>query len=1365
MMNLSYHGSDALTEVHNPDNVDTNMINPVVQAMPSSEQSNVMNHSETEITSDRNIIPYSLYVIESQHTSVQNSNSSVQQDALILSVIKQLKTQVVKCTKINLDNKNVNDTLTAELERYKKQVKVLKEGQNVDLKSNDNVSYSNAQSVEIDHAYDSDCDEINTAKVALMMNLSYYGLDALTEVHNPDNVDTNMINPVVQAMLSSELSNVMNHSETEITSDRNIIPYSLYVIESQHASVQNSNSSMQQDALILSVIKQLKTQVVKCTEINLDNKNVNDTLTAELERYKKQVKVLKEGQNVDLKSNDNVSYSNAQITTTTDVPSRKPIAVETDTPKPVVTLVYSRKPRKSKSTDPVSKSKNQVAQKKIKIAFESANLSSRVELIPSKIKYANKVFQNVLWYLDFGSSKHMIGDRSQLTNFVNKFLGIVKFENDHVAKILGYVDYQIRNVIISKVYYIEGLGHNLFSVDNFVIRIWKEQSVYFVSWRYDGVLSLRYGLIRGLLKLKFEKDHLCSTCAMGKSKKKPHKPKSEDTNQEKLYLLHIDLCCPMRVAGVNGKKYILVIIDDYYQFTWLKYLRLKDEAPYFIIKFLKMIQVRLKTPVHRIRTDNGTEFVNQTLRKYYEQDLLFQPMFDELLNPLPSVDPQAPEVIALIADVIPPVQAESTGSPSSTTVDQDAPSPSKSQTTLETQSSVIPQDVEEDNYDIEVAHVGNDPLFGVPIPEVTSAQFSSTVPVFTWLQLHEQDLFCYYDALLTSVEPKTYKDALTQSCWIEAMQEELNEFERLEVGISHETFVSRSLQQNGVVKRQNHTLIEAARTTLIYAKDLLFLWAEAMATACYTQNRSIIRLHHGKTPYELLHNKPPDLSFLYVFGTLCYSTNDRENLGKLQPKANIDFDKLTAMASEQSNSGPALHEMTPATISSRLMPNPPPSTPVDHPAPEVIAPIAEVVASEPVASTGLPSTTTVDQDAPSPSNSQTTPKTQSPIIPNDKVKLDEQGGILKNKARLVARGYLQEEGIDFKESFASVARLEAIRIFLVFADHINMVVYQWDVKTAFLNGNLWEKVYVSQSDGFVDPDNLNHMYKLRKALYGLKQDPRAWYDMLSSFLISQDFSKGPVDPILFICRESKELLLAQIYVDDIIFAASTPELCDLFSKIMYSKFKMSMMGKILFFLGIQISQSPRGIFINQSKYALESLKKYGFDFCDLVDTPMVEKSKLDDDKKGKTVDPSHYRGMIGTLLYLQPVDLTYNLLYACVPGNVGSYRKVTTRLIPQHSRCQDKLILEIRRYTHGCLDCCMFRNCWRIISCSYSLNCDSSSTAAKPCQGDSSKFYLITGISTVAAAGQKDVNSQLHAHSSDSLSMTAKRPTTQLLRL
>nr|GFC65906.1 retrovirus-related Pol polyprotein from transposon TNT 1-94 [Tanacetum cinerariifolium] len=215
------------------------------------------------------------------------------------------------------------------------------------------------------------------------------------------------------------------------------------------------------------------------------------------------------------------------------------------------------------------------------------------------------------------------------------------------------------------------------------------------------------------------------------------------------------------------------------------------------------------------------------------------------------------------------------------------------------------------------------------------------------------------------------------------------------VGISHETSVARSPQQNGVIKRRNRILIEAARTMLIYAQASLFLWAATVATTCYTQNRSIIRHRHEKTSCELLHNNLPDLSFLHVFGALCYPTNDSENLGKLQPKADIgifigyastkkafriynrrtrrivetihvDFDELTTMESEQSSSAPALNDMTPATIT-----------------PEVIAPIADVIPLVQAESTGAPSLTTVDQDAPSPSKSQTTPETQSSVIPQD----------------------------------------------------------------------------------------------------------------------------------------------------------------------------------------------------------------------------------------------------------------------------------------------------------------------------------------------------------------------------------------------
>ncbi|GJW89399.1 retrovirus-related pol polyprotein from transposon TNT 1-94 [Tanacetum coccineum] len=226
------------------------------------------------------------------------------------------------------------------------------------------------------------------------------------------------------------------------------------------------------------------------------------------------------------------------------------------------------------------------------------------------------VIQIVLWYLDSGCSRHMTGNLSQLMNFVSKFLGTVRFENDHIARIIGYGDYRLGNVTISRVYYVEGLGHNLFSVGS------RDTNLYTISLD-DMLKTSPICLLSKASKTKSwlwhrRLSHLNFACALGKSKKSSHQPKAEDTNQEKLYLLHMDLCGPMRVASINRKRYILVIVDDYSRFTWVRFLRTKDEAPKAIIKCIKNIQVCLNATVRNVRTDNGTEFVNQTLREFYE---------------------------------------------------------------------------------------------------------------------------------------------------------------------------------------------------------------------------------------------------------------------------------------------------------------------------------------------------------------------------------------------------------------------------------------------------------------------------------------------------------------------------------------------------------------------------------------------------------------------------------------------------------------------------------------------------------------------------------------------------------------------------
>nr|GEZ18176.1 retrovirus-related Pol polyprotein from transposon TNT 1-94 [Tanacetum cinerariifolium] len=314
--------------------------------------------------------------------------------------------------------------------------------------------------------------------------------------------------------------------------------------------------------------------------------------------------------------------------------------------------------------------------------------------------------------------------------------------------------------------------------------LWHQRLSYL---NFDTINDLaKNDIVSGLPKFKYAKEHLCPSCEQGKIKRASHPPKQVPNSKQRLHLLHMDLCGPMRVASINGKWYVLVIVDDYSRYTWVHFLITKDETPEVIKNFLKKIYVRLQVPVIIVRTDNRTEFKNQVLKEYFDS-----------------------------------------------------------------------------------------------------------------------------------------------------------------VGITHETSTTKTPQQNGVVKRRNCTLVEAARTMLIFSHAPLFLWAEAIATACYTQNRSIIHRHFNKTPYELIQGRKPDVSYLHVFGALCYPKNDRENIDKLGAKGdigffigysanfiayrvynrktrkimetmNVMFDELSAMAFEQNSSRPEHQSMTSRQISSEL---------------------------------------------------------------------------------------------------------------------------------------------------------------------------------------------------------------------------------------------------------------------------------------------------------------------------------------------------------------------------------------------------------------------------------------------------------------
>nr|GFA52287.1 retrovirus-related Pol polyprotein from transposon TNT 1-94 [Tanacetum cinerariifolium] len=493
----------------------------------------------------------------------------------------------------------------------------------------------------------------------------------------------------------------------------------------------------------------------------------------------------------------------------------------------------------------------------------------------------------------------MTGNLKLLINFIWKFMGTVRFRNDHVAAILGFGDLQWGNILITRVYFVKGSGHNLFSVGQFcdsnlevafrrnacfvrnlegvdLLKGDRSTNLYTInlhemasaspiclmarasstkSWLWHQRLShlnfdtindlAQNDLVASLPKFKYHKEHLCPSCEQGKSKRASYPPKPVPNSRQRLHLLHMDLCGPMRIASIKGKR----------------------------------ISVLLQSPVIIIRTDNGTEFKNQ---------------------------------------------------------------------------------------------------------------------------------------------------------------------------------------------------------------------AEAIATACFTQNRSIIHRRFNKTSYELINGRKPDISFHYVFGAMCYPKNDREDIGKLGAKGDIGFSLGLDLT------------YAPSTITTQQ--------PSDGELDLLFeAMYDDYIGGQPSATARTVPPTQEHQDvdelnlnAMVDGNMFVNPFANSSISAaasssQQNNKHDEEQTVIRNKSRLVVIGYRQEEGIDFEKSFAPVARMEAIRIFLAYAAYKSLTVFQMDVKTAFLHGSLKEDVYVCQPEGFIDADHPSHVYKLKKALYGLKQAPRAWYENCQSF--------------------------------------------------------------------------------------------------------------------------------------------------------------------------------------------------------------------------------------------------------------------------
>ncbi|KAK2428124.1 putative mitochondrial protein [Trifolium repens] len=788
------------------------------------------------------------------------------------------------------------------------------------------------------------------------------------------------------------------------------------------------------------------------------------------------------------------------------------------------------------------------------------------------------------WYLDSGCSRHMTGDRQSFLSFERKEGGSITFENNEKASIKGKgMIGKINSAKIENVHYVEGLEHNLISIsqlcDNGLEVVFKTdtceikqlssgktlfkgsrmKNVYvlyldelpaescFVTLEKDkwiwhkraGHVSMRtlakisqLDLVRGLPKISFDKDKLCKSCTKGKQAKSSFKPKDFISTKKPLELLHIDLFGPVKTTSLGGKNYGFVIVDDYSRFTWVLFLKHKDESLEYFKNFCKKVQNEKESNIISIRSDHGGEFENSH--------------FESFLN---------------------------------------------------------------DN------------------------------------------------------------------------------------GISHNFSCPRTPQQNGVVERKNRTLQEMARTMIDESNVEKYFWAEAINTACYILNRVSIRKVLNKTPYELWKDRKPNISYFHIFGCYCYILNIKDNLGKFDAKSDkglflgysltsiayrvfnlttktleesmhVKFDEFEEQSVQIKNDEEE-DQTQPKETPVEASPKETPKTwkvVVNHPQEQIIGDIGDKVRTRrsfQVNETNLAMISqiepkTIDEAIVDESwieamkeelmqfernevwNLVPTPPNHSTIGTRwvFRNKLDENGKVIRNKARLVAQGYNQQEGIYYDETFAPVARLEAIRILLAYASHKCFKLFQMDVKSAFLNGFLNEEVYVHQPPGFKDEHKPNHVFKLTKALYGFKQAPRAWYERLSTFLLDNGFSRGKIDTTLFIKTNKQDLLIVQVYVDDIIFGATNEKMCEEFSNLMQSELEMSIMGELKFFLGLQIKQQDDGIFIFQEKYIKDLLKKYKMSEAKIMTTPMHPSTNLDKDENGKHVFEKEYRGMIGSLLYL-----------------------------------------------------------------------------------------------------------------------------------
>lgn len=512
-------------------------------------------------------------------------------------------------------------------------------------------------------------------------------------------------------------------------------------------------------------------------------------------------------------------------------------------------------------------------------------------------------------------------------------------------------------------------------------------------------------------------------------------------------------------------------------------------------------------------------------------------------------------------------------------------------------------------------------------------------------------------------------------------------------GIKRQLTTSYTPQQNGVAERKNRTIVEMARSMLKYKGIPNLYWAEAVHTAAYIMNRSPTKAVHNMTPYEAWHKKKPVVDHFKIFGSLAYAllpsqrrekfdskgqklifigySNESKGYRLLDPStlkiivsrdvifdesSSWDFKEKQVVESDYYET-PSPTEAGPSQVENGEKHRNEVESDEESP-PKKTRPLVEIyeralLASEPhsyeEASKDKNWVNAMNEEMSTIKKNQTwelvdLPKGKKTIGLKwiFKIKFNEDGSIHKHKARLVAKGYSQQPGIDFTETYAPVARIETIRTVLAMAAQLELQVYQLDVKSAFLNGEIEEEVYVDQPEGFMTKGLEEKVCHLKKALYGLKQAPRAWNSKINGYFIESGFKRSLSESSLYVKNVGNDFLVLCLYVDDLIYFGTNPNLVEEIKKNMMEKFAMSDLGSISYFLGIQVKQSPGRIFLSQEKYIEDLLKKFNMSHCKPISTPMALNEKLHVNDDAEKIDPTTYRKLVGSLLYINTrPDITH----------------------------------------------------------------------------------------------------------------------------